>query len=165
MGDNSDKPDDLLDKLDGFLRSGRKHYRRNKPPVLTDALPEDVQGSIPTLTNAIENSRDESTDKEADEEREHEEHVRDAVASRLVASVDREMADLSEAYPDFQAKLALLHRSIQFALPQLVNLRWEDTDDDAVEGDGDAITADDDGIADEDGIAAEDSGTNPDQQS
>lgn len=154
MEDKSDKPDALLDKLDGFLRSGRSQKRRNTPPVLTDALPDDLQGSIPTLTNALENARLDSEDNEA----ELAEQVKDLVVSKLVASVDHEMADLGEAFPDFRGKLALLHRSIRFALPQLVNLRWEDADDDTGAADDDAITAEDDSVA------ADDTGANPDQQ-
>jgi hypothetical protein len=154
-GDDSDKPDDLLNKLDGFLRSGRKHYRRNRPPVLTDALADDSQGSIPTLTNAFENARLGSGDNEV----ELEERVKEAVTSKLLASVDQEMEELAEAFPEFQDKLALLHRSVRFALPQLVSLRWGDADDDTVAADDDAITADDDPVA------ANETGTNPDQQS
>lgn len=152
-GDDSDKPDDLLDKLDGFLRSGRKHYRRNRPPVLTDALADDSQDSIPTLTNAFENARLGSEDNEV----EREQRVKEVVTAKLVASVDQEMEELAEAFPDFQDKLALLHRSVRFALPQLVSMRWGDADDDTA--DDDAITADDDPVA------ANDTGTNPDQQS
>jgi len=154
-GDDGDKPDDLLDKLDGFLRSGRKHYRRNRPPVLTDALTDDSQDSIPTLTNAFENARLGSVENEV----ELEERVKEVVTSKLVASIDQEMEELAETFPDFQDKLALLHRSVRFALPQLVSLRWEDSDDDTVAADDDAITADDDPVA------ANDTGTNPDQQS
>ena len=154
-GDDGDKPDDLLDKLDGLLRSGRKHYRRNKPPVLTDALADDSQDSIPTLTNAFENARLGSNIDEV----ELEERVKEVVTSKLVASVDQEMEELAEAFPEFQDKLALLHRSVRFALPQLVSLRWGDADDDTVAADDDAITADDDSVA------ADETGTNPDQQS
>lgn len=154
-GDDGDKPDDLLDKLDGFLRSGRKHYRRNKPPVLTDALADDSQGSIPTLTNAFENARLGSRVNEVGRE----ERVKEVITAKLVASVDQEMKELAEAFPDFQDKLALLHRSVRFALPQLVSLRWEDSDDETAAADDDAITADDDPVA------ANDTGTNPDQQS
>jgi len=154
-GDDSDQPDDVLDKLDGFLRSGRKHYRRNRPPVLTDALADDSQDSIPTLTNAFENARLGSEDNEV----EREERVKEVITAKLVASVDQEMEELAEAFPDFQDKLALLHRSVRFALPQLVSLRWGDADDDTVAADDDAITADDNPVA------ANDTGTNPDQQS
>lgn len=154
-GDDGDKPDDLLDKLDGFLRSGRKHYRRNRPPVLTDALADDSQDSIPTLTNAFENARLGSEDNEV----ELEEKVKEVVTAKLVASVDQDMEELAEAFPDFQDKLALLHRSVRFALPQLVSLRWGDANDETVAADDDAITADDDPVA------ANDTGTNPDQQS
>ena len=153
-GDDSDQPDDVLDKLDGFLRSGRKHYRRNKPPVLTDALADESQSSIPTLTNAFDNARLGSEDNEV----ELEDKVKEVVASKLVASVDQEMEELAEAFPDFQDKLALLHRSIRFALPQLVSLRWENTDEDAATAGDDANTADDDSVA------ADDTRTDPDQQ-
>ena len=154
-GDDGDKPDELLDKLDGLLRSGRKHYRRNRPPVLTDALADDSQDSIPTLTNAFENTGL----GYGDDEVEREERVKEVVTSKLLASVDQEMEDLAEAFPEFQNHLALLHRSVKFALPQLVSLRWGDADDDMVAADDDAITADDDPVA------ADDTGTNPDQQS
>jgi len=141
MGDNSDKPDALLNKLDSLIRSGRAENRSNAPPVLTEALPDDQQGPIPTLTNAIGNRRISSEDGASDSA----EKVQDVIASRLVASVDREMADLSEELPALQGKLAVLHRSIKFALPQLVTLRW---DDDGVENDD----------------AADDTGTRPDRQ-
>jgi len=147
MEDKGDKPDALLDKLDGFLRSGRRQKSRNTPPVLTDALPDDLQGSIPTLTNALENEHPDGADNGV----ELAEKLKDLVTSKLVASVDHEMADLSEAFPDFRDKLALLHRSIIFALPQLVDLRWEDADDDAA-------------AADDEAVAAEDTGSKSDQQ-
>ena len=147
-GGDCDKPDELLDKLDGLLRSGRKHYRRNRPPVLTDALADDSQDSIPTLTNAFENTGL----AYAEEEVEREERVKEVVTSKLLASIDQEMEGLAEAFPEFQAHLALLHRSVTFALPQLVSLRWGDADEDLVAADDDATTADDD------------AGTNPDQQ-
>ena len=153
-GDDGDKPDDLLDKLDGLLRSGRKHYRRNKPPVLTDALADDSQDSIPTLTNAFENTGLGYPDDEV----EREERVKEVVTSKLVASVDQNIEELAEEFPDFQDKLALLHRSIRFALPQLISLRWEDADDDTGAADNYAITPEDDSVA------ASDTGTDPDQQ-
>ncbi len=136
MGDNSDKPDALLNKLDSLIRSGRAENRSNTPPVLTEARPDDQQGPIPTLTNAIGNRRIASEDGESDSA----ERVQDVIASRLVASVDREMADLSQELPALQEKLAVLHRSIKFALPQLVSLRW----DDAPIDDDDVDAADDD---------------------
>jgi len=153
-GDDGDKPDELLDKLDGLLRSGRKNYRPNRPPVLTDALADDSQDSIPTLTNAFEDTGL----RYAEDEVEREERVKEAVTSKLLTSIDQEMEDLAEAFPEFQNHLALLHRSVKFALPQLVNLRWGDANDDMVAADDDAITAD------EDPVAADDTGTNPDQQ-
>lgn len=143
MGDNSDKPDALLNKLDSLMKSGRAENRSSTPPTLTQALPDDQQGPIPTLTNAIGSGRpdpDDSADQSVQK-------VQDVVAARLVASVDQEMADLLKELPALQDKLAVLHRSLKFALPQLVNIRWEDN------------AADDNDLD-----AADDTGTDPEQQ-
>ena len=140
MANNGDKPDALLNKLDSLMKSGRVENRSNTPPVLTEALPDDQQGPIPTLTDAIEKPGLDSADNPGNTEK-----VQDVVASRLVASVDREMAELSEELPALQDKLAVLHRSIKFALPQLVSLRWDEP-------------------AADDADATDDTGTDPDQQ-
>lgn len=141
MGDDSDKPDALLDKLDGLMRSGRAPRHGSAPPVLTEALPDDLQGPIPTLTNAI----DKRLPGSAQSPLEGAEKVQDVIASRLVDSVDREMADIVEELPALQDKLKALRRSIKFALPQLVNLRWDDAP-----------------VKDDDADAEDDTGTNPD---
>ncbi len=71
------------------------------------------------------------------------------------------MTSLLEAYPEFGHKLTLLHRSINFALPQLVRLRWEDAD---YEADDDATSAQDDAVGADDDSDADGTGTGPDQQ-
>jgi hypothetical protein len=143
MGENSNKSDALLSKLDSLMKSGRAENRSNTPPVLTEALPDDQQDTIPTLTDAIGNRRLDSAKSLS----EAAERVQDVIAARLVTSVDREMADLSKELPALQDKLAVVHRSIKFALPQLVNMRWADST-----------------VADDDADAVDDTGTNPDQQ-
>ena len=136
MGENSNKPDVLLSKLDSLMKSGRVENRSHTPPILTQALPDELQGQIPTLTDAIGNRRidpDSCPDQGAQK-------VQDVIASRLVASVDHEIADLLTELPALQDKLAVLHRSLRFALTQLVNVRWNDDDaeDDDAESEIDA---------------------------
>ncbi len=62
--------------------------------------------------------------------------VQRSISSRLVAAIDTEMAGLNKKLPAHKGKLAVLHRSLRFALPELVRLRWEeplpdDADDDS----------------------------------
>ncbi len=54
MTDQGDNKDALLEKLDGLIQSGRARKRRDPPPVLTDAIPTNKEGDIPTLTDAVE---------------------------------------------------------------------------------------------------------------
>ncbi len=143
MGENSDEPDALLNKLDSLMKSGRPQNRRDTPPVLTEELADDQQGPIPTLTNAIGNRRLDSVDSLS----EGTAKVQDVVVSRLVASIDREITELSAELPALQDKLAALHRSLKLALPQLVSMRWDDN-----------------AIEDDDMDAAHDTGPDPDSQ-
>jgi hypothetical protein len=138
MGDNSDKPDILLNKLDSLMKSGRAENRSNTPPVLTEALPDNLQGQIPTLTDAVENRRpepagledqDEDPGKDPGEDQGEDRSTKTAqgvVASRLVASIDQEMTGLFAQFPALHDKLTVLHRSLKYALPQLVRIRWDD---------------------------------------
>lgn len=52
--------------------------------------------------------------------------LQDLISSRLVARIDNEIASLLKELPGHGAKLAVLHRSIRFALPELVRLRWQE---------------------------------------
>ncbi len=54
--------------------------------------------------------------------------LQQTIASRLVAVLDREMAGLTETLPGHKSKLTALHRSLRFALPELVRLRWQDSE-------------------------------------
>jgi hypothetical protein len=40
--------------------------------------------------------------------------------------MDREMGRFAQELPVHRSRLAVLHRSLRFALPELVRLRWED---------------------------------------
>lgn len=124
MSASIDKPDALLDKLDNLMRSSHAEDRAKPPPVLTEALQDDKEGVIPTLVDAVEVAQGTPIDKQSGL---NEPSVEDIVASRLVASVSREMAALWNEFAAHQDKLAVLHRSIKFALPQLVRLRWEES--------------------------------------
>jgi len=59
------------------------------------------------------------------------------ISSRLLAVLDREMTDLSGELPAQQGKLSVLHRSLRFALPELVRLRWEESLADELDDDND----------------------------
>jgi hypothetical protein len=141
MADDDDKEDKLLDKLDGLMRSGRGPRPQHPPPVLTDAVPQPRAQAIPTLTDVVE-SDEAGAQVALDPERTD---LDSAIASRLVASVDREMASLSKVLPAHRYKLAVLHRSLRFALPELVRLRWQDQlpeDEDDIDASGSDMQAD-----------------------
>ncbi|UCH48178.1 MAG: hypothetical protein JSU95_19510 [Betaproteobacteria bacterium] len=52
--------------------------------------------------------------------------LQDSISARLVSVVDREMSALSEQIPAHKNKLAVLQRSLRFALPELVRLRLQE---------------------------------------
>jgi hypothetical protein len=67
--------------------------------------------------------------------------LHESVSARLLDVIDREMSRLVNELPAEKYKLAVLHRSLRFALPELVRLRWLEppTDEhDDTGGDGDS---------------------------
>ena len=198
MADQGDNKDALLDKLDSLMKSGRARKQLDPPPLLTDAIPDADESSIPTLTDAVEipdkvpkqrdnpvdTPQDTSIDYEPDtpvdapedtpiefqsdasEETPQEGPVdvpddtpiefqsdasqetpqdasvdvpedapidfqddtpvelQEQISSRLLAAIEREMQSLSNELADPDDKLGVLHRSIRYALPELVRLRW-----------------------------------------
>lgn len=172
--DQNDKESELLDKLDGLIRSGRGRKRLDPPPVLTDAIPDPEESAIPTLTDAVESQVAKTADQppateepasqtESEAAEEEEEETEPAViewtapetetptpgpesqlaasltasspdrasdqklvTDRLLANIGREIASLSKALPAHSARLAVLHRTLRFALPELIRLRWEE---------------------------------------
>lgn len=128
--DEKDKESELLDKLDGLIRSGRGRKPRDPPPVLTEAIPDPTESAIPTLTDAVEDAPEVPNDS-PQSSRPSDQKL---VADRLLASVSREIVSLSKALPAHQSRLSVLHRSLRFALPELVRLRWQD------DGNGDEVS-------------------------
>jgi hypothetical protein len=64
--------------------------------------------------------------------------VAESISSRLLGVLDQEMSRLLSELPGEESKLSVLHRSLRFALPELVRLRWLEPED------GDADDAGDD---------------------
>lgn len=62
--------------------------------------------------------------------------LQESISSRLVAVIEREMSALIEQIPAHKSKLAVLQRSLRFALPELVKLRLQE--DTAAKSDGDS---------------------------
>lgn len=62
--------------------------------------------------------------------------LQESISSRLVAVIEREMSTLIEQTPAHKSKLAVLQRSLRFALPELVKLRLQE--DTAAKSDGDS---------------------------
>jgi hypothetical protein len=50
--------------------------------------------------------------------------LHESISARLLAALDQEMSSLVKALPLEKDRLAVLHRSLRFALPELVRLRW-----------------------------------------
>jgi hypothetical protein len=128
MANKSDGNDPLFDKLDNLMQSAHARKPHDPPPLLTDAVPEADESAIPTLTDAVE-----PPETAVGEHREEQGRENDLVeppkmiSAQLVAAIDREMEKLSKELPVHGHKLAVLHRSLRFALPELVRLRWEDS--------------------------------------
>ncbi len=62
--------------------------------------------------------------------------LQESISSRLVDVIEREMSALIEQIPAHKSKLAVLQRSLRFALPELVRLRLQE--DTAAKSDGDS---------------------------
>ena len=61
--------------------------------------------------------------------------LHESISERLLDVLDQEMSDLLKELPSEKSKLSVLHRSLRFALPELVRLRWlEPTADGTHEG-------------------------------
>ena len=154
MADTKNSDDPLLDKLDNLMQSAHARKPHDPPPLLTDAVPDADDSAIPTLTDAVD-APEPTAKPEPEQEQEPEQKLapelelepiptpepgphgepdakdqpdlRKLVSSRLVSAIDREMGKFAQELPVHRAKLAVLHRSLRFALPELVRLRWEDT--------------------------------------
>jgi len=50
--------------------------------------------------------------------------LHESISERLLDVLDREMSRLLSELPSEKSKLSVLHRSLRFALPELVRLRW-----------------------------------------
>jgi hypothetical protein len=66
--------------------------------------------------------------------------LHESISARLLDVLDEEMAQLLKELPAEKSRLSVLHRSLRFALPELVRLRWlEPTngglDEDSSDGD------------------------------
>ncbi len=148
MADSKDKDDPLLNKLDNLMHSGHARKSHDPPPLLTDAVPDADESAIPTLTDAVEGPEPTAMPEPEPElapelelepiptpgpgprgeiDAEGQPDLRKLVSSRLVDAIDKEMGKLAKELPAHRNKLAVLHRSLRFALPELVRLRWEDT--------------------------------------
>lgn len=63
--------------------------------------------------------------------------LQESISSRLVAVIEREMSALIEQIPAHKSKLAVLQRSLRFALPELVRLWLQEDTAAKSDGDGD----------------------------
>ena len=63
--------------------------------------------------------------------------LQESISSRLVTVIEREMSALIEQIPAHKSKLAVLQRSLRFALPELVRLRLQEDTAAKSDGDGD----------------------------
>lgn len=52
--------------------------------------------------------------------------LQESISARLVSAIDREMTALTDEIPAQKSKLAVLQRSLRFALPELVRLRLQE---------------------------------------
>ena len=50
--------------------------------------------------------------------------LHESISERLLGVLDEEMSSLLKELPSEKSKLSVLHRSLRFALPELVRLRW-----------------------------------------
>ena len=132
MADQGNKSDALLNKLDSLMQSGHARRKVDAPPLLTDTVPGLDHSAIPTLTDAVEFP--EATPEELRDKGPVD--LRGMISSRLVAVVDAEMEKLSKQLPADRTRLTVLHRSLRFALPELVRLRWEETPDENTDTEG-----------------------------
>jgi hypothetical protein len=125
MADKGDSNDPLLNKLDSLMQTGHARKAHDPPPRLTDAVPQASGSAIPTLTDAVEVPPAPVPEQQGSDPVDS----KQLIASRLVAVVDKEMGKLSKELAAHGPRLAALHRSLRFALPELVRLRWEETPD------------------------------------
>jgi len=128
MADKGDNNDPLFSKLDNLMQSAHARKPHDPPPLLTDAVPAPDDSAIPTLTDAVEPPQPNVKPEPAGDHppQDHGDDPTKLVSSRLVAAIDREMEQFAKELPSHRATLAVLHRSLRFALPELVRLRWED---------------------------------------
>jgi hypothetical protein len=122
MADQGDSNDPLLNKLDNLMQRGHARQSHDPPPRLTDTVPDVRDSDIPVLTDAVETPSAPAPEKKVEDPAE----ARKLITSRLVTVVDDEIGKLSKELSGHEARLAVLHRSLRFALPELVRLRWEE---------------------------------------
>ncbi len=127
MAKESDSNDPLFSKLDNLMQRGHARKPHDPPPLLTDAVPDADESAIPTLTDAVEPIEPAAGETRGKTDQENDPaDPREMISSRLVAAIDAEMERFSKELPVHEHKLSVLHRSLRFALPELVRLRWED---------------------------------------
>ncbi len=96
-------------------------------------MPSGPEVSTPAGSNTATDHRQEASDNlQLDTPAD----LQESISSRLVAVIEREMRALIEQIPAHKSKLAVLQRSLRFALPELVRLRLQE--DTAAKSDGDS---------------------------
>ncbi len=96
-------------------------------------MPSGPEVSTPAGSNTATDHRQEASDNlQLDTPAD----LQESISSRLVAVIEREMSALIEQIPAHKSKLAVLQRSLRFALPELVRLRLQE--DTAAKSDGDS---------------------------
>lgn len=96
------------------------------PENLEQQAPAEDQGAAP----------DDRPQQEADDTgRQTPTVLHESISERLLDVLDREMSSLLKDLPSEKSKLSVLHRSLRFALPELVRLRWLEPPADGSEGD------------------------------
>lgn len=96
-------------------------------------MPSGPEVSTPAGSNTATDHRQEASDNlQLDTPAD----LQESISSRLVDVIEREMSALIEQIPAHKSKLAVLQRSLRFALPELVRLRLQE--DTAAKSDGDS---------------------------
>ena len=113
----SDSPDESdrnapleFERIEGFAKpqQGPKYVEQQPPAKGIEATPEDI----------------EQDDNDDVGEQQTSPVLHESISARLLEVLDQEMTDLLKELPSEKSKLSVLHRSLRFALPELVRLRW-----------------------------------------
>jgi len=127
--DDSDRNEPLeFERIEGFAKPQQtpKHLDQQPPASEPDATPDD------SGQNEFDDASEQRTLPV----------LHESISERLLDVLDQEMTSLLKELPAEKSKLSVLHRSLRFALPELVRLRWLESPaggaDEAHDGDSEA---------------------------